>query len=192
MPKAKRRQRTTAQLLAAGMDSLACLDGLRGRYSHAGDAGFDPNESYEFNIRWPLLNIPDEVRAWPSGESVIESVMDSYTETGLPSFMDEWQHRRPEIGKWAQAGRSGGWLVVEDAKYSYDTLKQAMREADSPSADRAARSDLVAAIRQADMACRAFAALGKAVRNTIRSEAKRMSTVKFWRQEFADRGFDVP
>ncbi len=68
-------------------------------------------EAYKFNIKLPVINIPDEVRGQVS-ETVINEVSHAAMQEYLLGYVDTFQQKFPWIRKWAQAGRMGGWLVL--------------------------------------------------------------------------------
>ncbi len=69
-------------------------------------------ESYEFNIRLGTINIPEDVQQNATQQSIDDIVQ---VEIGfrLKDFVVGLKTDFPWIYDWDQAGRSGGWLVLQ-------------------------------------------------------------------------------
>jgi hypothetical protein len=69
-------------------------------------------EAYRFNIKLRNIEIPAQVREQISEEAIDRIVLPTM-EDALTDFADTLKEKFPWIRAWAQAGRMGGWLVLE-------------------------------------------------------------------------------
>ena len=69
-------------------------------------------ESYEFNIKLGRIDLP---KGLPQvvGEGAIDALIQTEMELRLREFAEDLKAEFPWIHDWAQAGRSGGWLVLQ-------------------------------------------------------------------------------
>lgn len=74
-------------------------------------ATFPHDESYQFDIKVPGIDIPDQVRERLDDET-IDLFVDREMENRLVDFAEGLKERFPWIADWGQAGRMGGWLVL--------------------------------------------------------------------------------
>ncbi len=69
-------------------------------------------ESYDFDIKARGVNIPEVVHQHTSQQR-IDNIVQTEMEFRLREFIDELKHDFPWVYDTAQAGRSGGWLVIQ-------------------------------------------------------------------------------
>ncbi len=77
----------------------------------SGHDSFD-GESYEFNIRLGIVNIPEDVQQ-NVAQRIIDEVVQVEMDFRLRDFVIGLKADFPWIYEWAQAGRSSGWLVLQ-------------------------------------------------------------------------------
>jgi hypothetical protein len=160
----------------ASSDDETLLDELFNSKDWKADKGTQ-YDGFDFNIKLPLLDIPDSVRKSLSDDAMSE-IIEQTSADAINDFAATWVEGKPWVKDWGVEGRSGGHFIIK-TDYSRAAVEEAIDNAmtyDGDSDDEYYADELA-------MCWQMLEDLGK-IANALKAEklsfVKQIDSEEFW------------